>query len=120
MIAFISSVAKRCSASFPFIPKLARRLHPLQGGDELTHVLIETIQNDRINHGRRYTEDRDIKAAKTLLLAGEHMMSCTRTEHTGTSEERKLDFHTSYEIWKHSAKRPEMGKSPEAPSSSVS
>ena len=67
-----------------------------------------------------YAEDRDVKAAKTLLLAGEHELSCTRTEHTGTPEERKSDFHTSYEIWKRSARRPEKGKSPEAPSSSVS
>ena len=67
-----------------------------------------------------YSEDRDVKAAKTLLLAGEHELSCTRTEHTGTPEERKSDFHTSYEIWKRSARRPEKGKSPEAPSSSVS
>ena len=55
-----------------------------------------------------------------MLLAGEHELSCTRTEHTGTPEERKSDFHTSYEIWKRSVKGPEMGKSPEAPSSSVS
>ena len=70
--------------------------------------------------GCGYFEDRDVKAAKTLLLAGEHELSCTRTEHTGTPEERMSGFHTSYEIWKRSAKGPEMGKSPEAPSSSVS
>ena len=64
-----------------------------------------------------YTEERDVKAAKTLLLAGEHEMSCTRAEHTDTPEERKSDFDTSYEIWEHSARRPEKGKSPEAPSS---
>ena len=74
--------------------------------------------SDRIfTCGCGYSEDRDVKAAKTLLLAGEHEMSCTRTEHTGTPEERMSDFYTSYEIWKLSAKRPEMGKSPEAPSS---
>ena len=67
-----------------------------------------------------YAEDRDVKAAKTLLLAGEHELSCTRTEHTGTPEERMSGFHTSYEIWKRSARRPEKGKSPDAPSSSVS
>ena len=66
-----------------------------------------------------YTEDRDIKAAKILLLAGRHEMSCTHAEHMGTPEEWISDFDTSYEIWKHSAKRPEMGKRPEAPSSSV-
>ncbi len=70
--------------------------------------------------GCGYAEDRDVKSAKTLLLAGEHEMSCTRTEYTDTPEERKSGFNTSYEIWKHSAKRLEKGKSPEAPSSSVS
>ncbi len=67
--------------------------------------------------GCGYTEDRDVKAAKTMLLAGRHIMSCTRAEYTGTPEERKSDFNTSYEVWEHSARRPEMGKSPEAPSS---
>ena len=70
--------------------------------------------------GCGYTEDRDVKAAKTMLLAGRHIMSCTLAERKCTPEERKLDFNTSYEIWKLSAKRPEKGKSPEAPSSSVS
>ena len=64
-----------------------------------------------------YTEDRDVKAAKTMLLAGRHEMSCTLAEYKCTPEERISDFDTSYEIWKHSAKRPEMGKRPEAPSS---
>ena len=74
--------------------------------------------SDRIfTCGCGYTEDRDVKSAKTLLLAGKHIMSCTRTEYTGTPEERKSDFDTSYEIWMHSAKRPGKGKSPEAPSS---
>ena len=35
-------------------------------------------------------------------------------------EERKSDFDTSYEIWEHSAKRPEKGKRPKTPSSSIS
>ena len=61
-----------------------------------------------------YTEDRDVKAAKTMLLAGRHEMSCTLAECKCTPEERMSDFDTSYEIWKHSAKRPEMGKRPEA------
>ncbi len=61
-----------------------------------------------------------MKSAKTLLLAGKHEMSCTRAEHTDTSEVRKSDFDTSYEICKHSAKRPEKGKRPEAPPSSIS
>ena len=70
--------------------------------------------------GCGYAEDRDVKAAKTLLLAGEHMMSCTHAEHMGTPVERMSDFQISYEIWKQSAKGPEKGKSPEAPSSSAS
>ena len=65
--------------------------------------------------GCGYTEDRDVKSAKTLLLAGEHEMSCTLAGRKCTSEERKSDFDTSYEIWKHSAKRPEKGKRPKAP-----
>ena len=77
--------------------------------------------SDRIfTCGCGYAEDRDVKAAKTLLLAGEHEMSCTRTEYTGSPEEWKSGLNTSYEIWKHSAKRPGKGKSPDAPSSSVS
>ena len=32
----------------------------------------------------------------------------------------ETDFNASFEAWKHSAKRPELGKSPEAPSSSAS
>ena len=67
--------------------------------------------------GCGYAEDRDVKAAKTVLLAGEHEMSCIRAEHTGPPEERTSGFHTSYEIWKQSARRPGKGKSPEAPSS---
>ena len=74
--------------------------------------------SDRIfTCGCGYTEDRDVKAAKTLLLAGEHIMSCTLAERKCTPEERKLDFNTSYEILKRSERRPEKGKSPEAPSS---
>ena len=66
-----------------------------------------------------YIEERDVKSAKTMLLAGRHEMSCTLAECKRTPEERISDFDTSYEIWKHSAKRPDMGKRPEAPSSSV-
>ena len=77
--------------------------------------------SDRIfTCGCGYTEERDVKAAKTLLLAGKHKRSCTLAERKCTPEERKLDFNTSYEIWMHSTKHPEKGKSPEAPSSSVS
>ncbi|HIV99225.1 MAG TPA: transposase, partial [Candidatus Ornithospirochaeta avicola] len=64
-----------------------------------------------------YSEDRDIKAAKTLLLAGKHKIACTLPEQKRTPVERKSAFDTSYEIWELSAKRPEKGKSPEAPSS---
>ena len=74
--------------------------------------------SDRIfSCGCGYTEDRDVKSAKTLLLAGKHKRSCTLAERKCSPEERKSDFDTSYEIWEHSAKRPEKGKSPEAPSS---
>ena len=48
-----------------------------------------TISDRIFTCGCGYTEDRDIKAAKTLLLAGEHKISCTRAGHTGTPEERK-------------------------------
>ena len=65
--------------------------------------------------GCGYTEERDVKAAKTLLLAGEHEMSCTLAGRKCPPEEQKSDFDTSYEIWKHSVKRPEKGKRPEAP-----
>ena len=64
--------------------------------------------------GCGYVEDRDVKAAKTLLLAGEHEIACTLAEHKRTPVERKSDFDTSYEAWKHSAMKPE------APSSSIS
>ena len=74
--------------------------------------------SDRIfTCGCGYTEERDVKAAKTLLLAGKHKRSCTLAEHTGPPEERTSGFHTSYEIWKQSARRTGKGKSPEAPSS---
>ena len=64
-----------------------------------------------------YKEERDVKSAKTLLLAGKHKQFCTLTERKCSPEERKSAFDTSYEIWKRSAKGPEKGKSPEAPSS---
>ena len=82
-------------------------------------VINEDITlSDRIfTCGCGYSEDRDVKAAKTLLLAGEHKRACIRAEYTDTPEERKSDFYTSYEIWEHSARRPGKGKSPEAPSS---
>ena len=48
-----------------------------------------------------YTEERDVKSAKTMLLAG------TLAEHKRTPEERMSGFHASYEASKHSAKRPE-------------
>ena len=52
-----------------------------------------------------FTEERDVKAAKTLLLAGKHKRSCTLAERKCSPEERKSDFNTSYEIWELSAKR---------------
>ena len=54
-----------------------------------------------------YTEDRDVKSAKILLLAGEHERSCTSLEGTRTPVERMSDFGASYEAWKHSARKPE-------------
>ncbi len=70
--------------------------------------------------GCGYAEDRDVKAAETLLLAGEHIMTCTLVEHKRTPEERMSGFSASFEAWKQSAERPGKGKSPEAPSSCVS
>ena len=82
-------------------------------------VINEDITlSDRIfTCGCGYTEERDVKSAKTLLLAGEHEMSCTLAGRKCPPEERKSAFYTSYEIWEHSARRPEKGKRPEAPSS---
>ena len=59
-----------------------------------------TLSDRMFTCGCGYSEDRDVKAAKTLLLAGEHIMSCTLAERKCIPEERKLDFDTSYEIWK--------------------
>ncbi len=61
-----------------------------------------------------YTKERDIKAAKTLLLAGKHEIACTLPEQKRTPVERMSGFDASYEAWKHSASKPE------APSSSLS
>ena len=54
-----------------------------------------------------YTGDRDVKSAKTLLLAGGHGIACTLPEQKRTPVERMSDFDTSYEAWKHSALKPE-------------
>ena len=61
-----------------------------------------------------YTEDRDVKSAKTLLLAGKHEIACRCPGQTPTPVERMSDFCVSYEAWKRSAMKPE------APASSVS
>ena len=76
-------------------------------------VLKEDITlSDRIFAcGCGYTEDRDVKAAKTLLLAGEHIRSCTCLEGTRTPVERMSDFGASYEAWKRSALKPEAPSS---------
>ena len=58
-----------------------------------------------------YTEDRDVKAAKTLLLAGEHEKACTCLEGIRTPTERMSDFDVSYEAWKRSALKPEAPSS---------
>ena len=60
-----------------------------------------------------YAEERDTKAAKTLLLAGGHEIACTLPEQKRTPVERMSDFDTSYEAWKRSVLKPE------APSSSL-
>ena len=61
-----------------------------------------------------YTEDRDVKSAKTLLLAGKHEIACTLPEQKRNPVERMSGFGASYEAWKRSARKPE------APASSVS
>ena len=60
---------------------------------------------------RVYTGDRDVKSAKTLLLAGGHEIACTLPEQKRTPVERKSDFDASYEAWKRSAKKPEAPSS---------
>jgi len=56
-----------------------------------------------------YKEDRDIKAAYTILLAGQYFeskdLSCTHTEHMGTQVELKSDFQSFIEDWEHSMLR---------------
>ena len=58
-----------------------------------------------------YTEDRDVKASKTLLLAGEHEIACRCPEQTPTPVERMSGFDASYEAWKRSARKPEAPSS---------
>ena len=58
-----------------------------------------------------YTEDRDVKSAKTLLLAGKHEIACTLPEQKRTPVERMSDFDASYEAWKLSASKPEAPSS---------
>ena len=58
-----------------------------------------------------YSGDRDVKAAKTLLLAGEHEIACTLPEQKRTPVERMSDFDASYEAWKRSALKPEAPSS---------
>ena len=58
-----------------------------------------------------YTEDRDSKAAKTLLLAGQHEIACTLPGQKRTPVERMSDFGASYEAWKQSALKPEAPSS---------
>ena len=61
-----------------------------------------------------YSGDRDVKAAKTLLLAGKHEIACRCPGQTPTPVERMSGFDASYVAWKRSARKPE------APASSVS
>ena len=58
-----------------------------------------------------YTEDRDVKSAKTLLLAGKHEIACTLPGQKRTPVELMSDFDVSYEAWKHSASKPEAPSS---------
>ena len=58
-----------------------------------------------------YTENRDVKSAKTLLLAGKHEIACTLPEQKRTPVELMSDFDVSYEAWKHSASKPEAPSS---------
>ena len=58
-----------------------------------------------------YTEDRDVKSAKTLLLAGKHEIACTLPEQKRTPVQRMSDFDASYEAWKQSASKPEAPSS---------
>ena len=54
------------------------------------------------------TEDRDIKAAKTLLLAGQYEMRVsTHSERMGTLAEPGSGFEVSYENWKQTRVKPE-------------
>ena len=62
-------------------------------------------------HACGYTEDRDAKAAKTLLLAGQHEIACTLPEQKRTPVERMSDFGASYEACKQSALKPEAPSS---------
>ena len=56
-----------------------------------------------------YTEDRDVKSGKALLLAGKHLITCSCAEHTSTPVEGMSDFDTQFEIWKRSSNIKEAG-----------
>ena len=56
-----------------------------------------------------YTEDRDTKAAKALLLAGRHLISRSCVERTSTPVERMSAFDTQFELWMQSSNKREAG-----------
>ena len=56
-----------------------------------------------------YTNDRDVKSAKTLLLAGRHLISRSCVERTSTPVEGMSDFDTQFEIWERSSNKREAG-----------
>ncbi len=75
------------------------------------HESITLFERIFACHACGYTEDRDAKAAKTLLLAGKHEIACTLPEQKRTPVERMSDFGASYEACKQSALKPEAPSS---------
>ena len=59
----------------------------------------------------RYTEERDTKTAKTVLIAGKHEIACTLPEQKRTPVERMSGFDVSHEAWKRSVGKPEASSS---------
>ena len=56
-----------------------------------------------------YIEDRDVKSAIALLLAGKHLISRSCVERTSTPVERMSDFDTQFELWERSSNKREAG-----------
>ena len=53
----------------------------------------------------KYKEERDLKAAKTVLFIGQCKNTYIATEHSNTNVERMLDFVSSYERTKQSSRK---------------